>query len=346
MDLRFHAHPLLRGGHLQTIFAFVYSAAPSLPQAETLRVQLSDGDELGVVVDHPPHAGPDTPIVYLIHGLGGCSDSAYKLRIAHKLNVLGYRVARHNHRGCGALARQAKGIYHSGSVSDVLAGLKALAERWPEAPLLAVGFSLSGTILLNLLGTRREALRELPQLKAAMAVCAPIDLTLSSAALSRPDNKVYDVYYAKILVKRLLDQGLIDRDFARTYLQAARLRQIDEVVTAPFGGFRDVNDYYHRCSPRHSASFIELPTLILAAADDPIVPANSVTEAAYSPAVQLSLQSSGGHLGFISRAPTPLGDRRWLDFAVIDWVRKHLPRATEEPSRSVAARRTQGGKVL
>lgn len=344
MDASFQAHPLLRGGHLQTIFAFVYADAPSLPQPETLVVQLSDGDELALDVDHPPEGSPETPIVYLIHGLGGCSESAYKLRIARKLNVLGFRTVRHNHRGCGAFARRAKGIYHSGSAADVLAGLKTIAARWPHAPLLPVGFSLSGTILLNLLGSQSEELAQLSQLKAAMAVCAPIDLNASSAALDRRSNKIYDYYYAKLLVRRLLDQGLIDKAFARSYLQAGRLRQIDEVVTAPFGGFRDVLDYYHRCSPRHTVGSIELPTTILAAADDPIVPPTSVTEARYSQAVQVSLEASGGHLGFISRDPTPFGDRRWLDYKVISWAQKHASEQAKSASYRDLARGAQGGK--
>ncbi len=321
MHSSFQAHPLLRGGHLQTIFAFVYANAPSMPEPETLFVKLSDGDELSLDVDHPKAVKPETPIVYLIHGLGGCSESAYKLRIARKLNKLGLRAVRHNHRGCGMHARKARGIYHSGSVADVLAGLRKIAETWPDAPILPVGFSLSGTILLNLLGTKQKELAELSQIKAAMAVCAPIDLTASSAALGRPSNKAYDFYYAKLLVKRLLHQGLIDQNFAKKYLHASRLRQIDEFVTAPFGGFVDVHDYYNRCSPRHTVGNIILPTTILAAADDPIVPPESVREPRYSKSVRLSLQTSGGHLGFISREQTPFGDRRWLDFQVIKWAR-------------------------
>lgn len=69
---------------------------------------------------------------------------------------------------------------------------------------------------------------------------------------------------------------------------------------------------------------IRLPTVILAAADDPIIPASSVIRAPYSTKALLSVQSSGGHLGFISKERTPQGDNRWLDHFVTTWVHEQL----------------------
>src|SRR5690606_2958211 len=101
---------------------------PEARPARELEVDLGDGDRLLLHVDAPettenrsapsPITGP--AVVMLMHGLGGCSESAYMLRISARLTALGHIVARFNHRGCGRggapLARQ---IYHAGRVHDV-----------------------------------------------------------------------------------------------------------------------------------------------------------------------------------------------------------------------------------
>jgi predicted alpha/beta-fold hydrolase len=322
MTTAFEPHPLIPGGQLQTLVAYCFAAAPRLAPQETLFVTLGDGDRLSLDVNYPHEVSDRTPIVYLMHGLGGCSESAYKLRIAAKLTAQGFRVVRHNHRGCGRFGEGARGIYHSGSTLDVLAGLREVAQRWSDAPLLPIGFSLSGTMLLNLLGTHLTRREELPQVQAAMSVCAPIDLHQSSAAIGALRNKHFDTFYSRTLIRQLLGRRIIDSAFAETELRAANLRLIDEIVTAPRGGFRDAEHYYESCSPKHVVANIRIPTLVLEAADDPIVPPQSVVQAAYSTRALLSLERSGGHLGFISREPTAAGDHRWLDQFIGRWVRE------------------------
>jgi len=62
-------------------------------------------------------------------------------------------------------------------------------------------------------------------------------------------------------------------------------------------------------------SQIAVPTLIITAASDPIVPVASFEAASYSPATQLIVASCGGHLGFIAARGADPRDRRWLDLA-------------------------------
>lgn len=329
-DKIFEPHPLVRGGQLQTLLAFLYHGAKELARDELLTLEVSKGDQLRLDINHPPAAPAGTPVVYLMHGLGGNSESAYKLRIARKLLQFGYRTVRHNHRGCAPETERAQGIYHSGSVEDVLAGVRAIAAKWPESPLLLVGFSLSGTILLNLLGSRHADLSQLPQIKAALSVCAPLDLHASSEALCHWSNRHYDIFYTRILIARLLHLGIIDSDRARDSLKSQNLRQFDELITAPLGGFESLKHYYDSCSPIRTMANIDRPTTILAAADDPIVPLESVQNVPSNPFVSMSLQTSGGHIGFISRQLTSFGDRRWVDEFVVKWAQDHCPLRLEK----------------
>jgi predicted alpha/beta-fold hydrolase len=93
----------------------------------------------------------------------------------------------------------------------------------------------------------------------------------------------------------------------------------DSLFTAPLCGFADVHDYYARASSAPLLSRITVPTLILAAASDPIVPITTFETARLSPTTHLHIAPCGGHLGFISaRGSDP--DLRWLDWRLADWI--------------------------
>jgi hypothetical protein len=64
---------------------------------------------------------------------------------------------------------------------------------------------------------------------------------------------------------------------------------------------------------------IEVPTLILTAQDDPLVPIASFDGVALSASTKLHIAEGGGHLGYIAvRGRDP--DRRWMDWRIVDWV--------------------------
>ncbi len=322
----FKAHPLVRGGQLQTYIPYVFGDVPKLKADEIIHVTLPDGDKLELVVNEPE--GPVRGNVFLMHGLGGNSESSYKLRIAKKLLPNGYRVIRHNHRGEGSTADANKGIYHSGASDDVYACLLDFAERWPDEPFVLIGFSLSGTILLNLLGRRPADVKNLGFVKAAMSVCSPVDLQACSKALSSPRNKILDAFFARKTIRYFKRRGMIDREFIRAKLQKPTLRKVDEYITSRRAGFRDASHYYDECSPTIVLNQINIPTLVLAASDDPIVPAESVAVAKVSPHVEKRIEKSGGHMGFLSKTLTAHGDYRWLDSFIEAWVNEKLQPAS------------------
>ena len=320
----FDPHPLCPGGQLQTVIAYFWPDSKPMQANEQEIVRLPDGDAIVLDINHPEQASSKAPILYLMHGLGGDSESSYKLRLAAKLSKKGMRIVRHNHRGAGQHGKLARQIYHSGSVGDVLAGLQAVTRRWPDSPIFVVGFSLSGTMLLNLLGGHPKDVRELPQIKSALAVCPPIDLELSSRTIDQFSNKHLDAFYVRSLLKQLMERSVVDADFVSKKMSNLSLRHFDEVITAPLAGYLNRDHYYDSCSPKHVVGNIHCPTVVLAAADDPIIPINSVFRAPYSTKALLSVQNSGGHLGFISRNRTPQGDNRWLDYFVANWADEQI----------------------
>jgi uncharacterized protein len=110
----------------------------------------------------------------------------------------------------------------------------------------------------------------------------------------------------------MLAQAYRRRSATRPDLFPARLerglgsvRAFDDRITAPFGGYEGAAQYYAQSSAGPWLTTIDRPTLLLAAADDPMIPVASTARWPVSPAVTREITFTGGHVGFVgpSRAP-------------------------------------------
>lgn len=326
----FVPHPLIRGGHLQTIFSLRPPRGPEL--RPTLHwIELPDGDVLALHDDSPPAWQPGLPSVMLVHGLCGCSLSPYMIRLARRFTAAGVRVFRLELRGCGAARDRCVGLTHAGRSDDCLAALGFIAELTGDGPLWTAGISLGGNQLLLAAAGLGEAATLPPPWAARwqrlVAVSPPIDLVRCSENMQRRLLRGYNRYFIRHLMSRLplpirQSPELLQR-FERPWPRT--LRELDERITAPLSGFRDALDYYTRCSAVTALDSIRLPTLIVAAGDDPIVPVDCFHHLVERPAqnkqqssaVSLMITPAGGHVGFLARGPS----RFWIDEAIESWFR-------------------------
>jgi uncharacterized protein len=314
----FEPHPLLRGGHLQTI-AGRYLAGPRVRLGSSYHeIPIGDGDRLSVLESIPPGWVSGDPAAVLIHGLAGCARSPYVVRVAARLVGLGVRAVRMNLRGAGSGFGLARGFYHSGRTEDPRAVVDWLARRIPGSPIALIGFSLGANVALKL--AAEAAARPVAGLDCVLAANPPIDLAFCCDHLRRPRNRHYDWNFVRLLraeVRRLHaafpDLGPIDLSRARSVLD------FDDAYTAPRNGFDGAADYYQRCSAGPLIPRIALPGLVVHAEDDPFIPADPFLRLDFPPQLALELIPGGGHLGYISRARRG-GDRRWLDARLAAWL--------------------------
>lgn len=321
MPIDFHPHPLLPTGHLQTLAGILLSKSAAKEQAGLHRVLLDDGDQIVLHDDCPTAWQTGDRTALMIHGLAGSHASPYMRRIAGKLNHRGVRTFRMDLRGCGAGLGLARLPYHSGRSEDAAAALRKTAELCPGSPMTLIGFSLGGNITLKLLG---ESPGNLPaHLDRAVAVCPPVDLLGCVQSLARGVNRFYDRHFVRLLVEQIAAQRLSIPDAPALDIgQRPRgVFEFDDAFTAPVCGFGTAANYYRLCSSAQFISDIRVPTLILAAADDPLVPGRMFDPLRLSVAVTLHLTHSGGHLGFIGRRNGD-PDRRWMDWRVVEWSSK------------------------
>jgi predicted alpha/beta-fold hydrolase len=326
----FRPHPLFRGGHAQTLAGAYWPQERRESNATSHRVTLPDGDVLVLHDDCPRDWPAGGRVVLLLHGLVGSHSSGYMLRASRKLARRGARTFRLDLRGCGAGAGLARRPYSAGCSDDVHAAVRHIESVCPGSPMALVGYSLSGNVLLKYLGESPGGV--IAAVDRAMALNPPIDLERCVLSLDRFANRVYGRFFVRHLqasVKRL-KQVHPDVAIPELYRRPRRLFDFDDQYTAPMIGYAGARDYYLQCSANQFLKNIDVPTLILTAQDDPLVPLSSFEGVRLSEAITLHIAEGGGHLGYIaSRNGDP--DRRWMDWRIVDWVLAESPAAAPSP---------------
>lgn len=319
----FYPHSLLRSGHAQTIFAAFWDSAKIPYRAGNHVVPTTHGDHLVLHDDRPESWRDGESCVLMVHGLGGCHGSPYMVRIAHKLNAQGIRTFRMDQRGCGAGSHLATKPGHAGRSEDVAAAVDFLGNYCPRSPLVVVGFSLGGNLVLKALG--EWGTNAPSHVIRAMAVAPPIDLLACSQNMERRRRALYNRWFVRSLVQQTYQRRdivpeLSQMDWSRP---PRTLFEFDDRVTAPLSGFANAHEYYERSSAVSLLGAIHTPTVIIAAADDPIVPVHIFEQARNSQYLMVHISRHGGHVGFFGRAGAD-PDRYWLDWRVADFVSRGI----------------------
>ena len=318
----FRPHPFLRAGHLQTIASVRVRYRAELPTTPH-PVGLSDGDTVMIHEDRPPGWTTGDPSVLLIHGLCGCHSATYMVRLADRFYRGGTRAFRMDLRGCGAGAEMALGLNHAGRSDDVIAALAWIAERTGAGPIGVLGVSLGGNQLLRGLGRIGGGEDSTPawfgRVRRAMAVAPPIDLARCAANLQRWSMWPYNRYFVRMLLARVPARVRGRAEFRAAIGNAPprTIRELDDRVTAPLSGFVDSADYYARTSSGTVLRDNPVPTLIVAAGDDPIVPVDCFADFGdgLPSTTRMVITPRGGHVGFIEKA-----SQNWLDDVAANWL--------------------------
>ncbi len=252
----------------------------------------------------------------MVHGLEGSSAAGYARSLAQAALEAGYAVHRYNMRSCGGTEHlSGKTLYHSGQTSDLLAVVRQLQGR---SPIFLAGFSLGGNVVLKLAGELGESARDL--IAGVAAVSAPIDLAACVRQLDRRSNFIYSNRFLSRLKQRvLLKERLTPGLFPIEKLDGVKsVYQFDDQFTALTFGFGTADNYYATQSSKQFLDRIRIPTLLVQAKDDPLIPFEVYDHPAFSqnPFLRLLAVEHGGHLGFVAKGKP----RFWLDQVLVQWI--------------------------
>ena len=298
----FEPFAFLPGGHLQTIGGlFLRSFLRWRVPAEDVVVEGNDGVRL--LLRASWQESPERPALLLVHGLEGCDRSSYMISTGELAFSAGWHVIRMNMRGCGDGLELCPRLYNAGLSSDLLAVTRWLASR--ARPIVVCGFSLGGNLTLLTAARERSSLPD--EVRGAVAVSPPLDMSECADALERPSNTVYQYRFLRSLVGSYRRRQRLAPELYRSERSRGlrTLRDFDDAVTAFYGGYADAEDYYRSVSAGPRMTKIDRPALVLASDNDPFIPRASVTKWAHSDAVTIELTRSGGHVGFAGPARGP-----------------------------------------
>lgn len=314
--------PFFRNPHLSTLAGNFWKRAidEALFPTSVYAIETDPGTKVLVHVNRP--VGSVKAEVVLVHGLEGSYRSGYMISLAQSLCERGFACHRMNMRGCGDGDGLTNTLYHSGLTADALAVLGAIRASAP-APLFLAGFSLGGNLTLKLAGELGAGASEL--VRGFIAVSTPIDLAECVCRIDARENFIYQQRFVISLRNRYRRRHMLDpARFPIDGLDRVHtIYDFDDRFTAPHFGFGTAANYYRTQSALNFVAGIRVPTLVVQAQNDPMIPFALFSDPrlAGNPAIRLVAPRHGGHLGFISRNQP----RFWLDPLIIDWMTEQLP---------------------
>jgi len=323
MSNRFSPAPGLGNPHLQTLWGPLWRKKTVL-ERQRERLWLEDGDFLDLDWFGPHDA--TVPLVLLLHGLTGSSNSPYIVGMQQALAAQGWASVALNWRGCSGEPNLLPRSYHSGASEDLAATIAHLKSKRPLAALYAVGYSLGGNVLLKHLG---ESAGD-SGLQAGVAVSVPFRLDQCADRIGQGFSKVYQAHFMREMLAYIKDKqrqfqhdgrvdGLATLSRLGPLTGMRTFWDFDGRVTAPLHGYRDAEDYYRRASSRYFLGAIRTPTLIIQAADDPFVFRHSLPEPAeLATDTEFELQDKGGHVGFVDGSLGKPG--YYLERRIPEWL--------------------------
>jgi predicted alpha/beta-fold hydrolase len=226
-------------------------------------------------------------------------------------------------RGCGDADNHKPRSYHSGDTQDAFEFIQEVKQRYSQARLCAIGFSLGANMLLKLLGERKDSCL----LNAAVAVSPPLRLDLCATHMNKGFAKMYQSHLLKDLNAALLRkyekfdmQKLLDLK-KEEIKNLKSFWKFDDAYTAPIHGFSSAKDYYAKSSARQYLHSIKIPTLIIHAKDDPFMTPEVLPDKnELSQSITLEVSEHGGHVGFISGSI--LKPKYWMEKRAVEFFKE------------------------
>lgn len=309
-----------RNAHLQSILPSIWPRsgllARSRPLREASREWLLDcGEEVRLQAFHAAPAKPRDMAVVVLHGWEGSADAHYVLSLGQSLFEAGVEVVRLNLRDHGDTHHLNRDIFHSCRLPEVCGAVAAIQSRLPDRQIWLVGFSLGGNFMLRVAASGDARLRPL---QGVVAVSPVLDPATAMDALES-GWPLYQRYFVRKWTRSLQRKQQLwpqHLDFSGL-LEATNLRRLTAALVARYTDFPTMEDYlagYAITGGRLAT--LAAPAVILAAEDDPIIPAADLARLAAHPGLRIVRHRHGGHMGFMTTPGAP----SWLD----GFVRRQL----------------------
>jgi len=306
---KFEPSVLFVNSHAQTLGSKFARPSPLIKYRRE-NIQMQDGAELAIDWDTNGDQFPSsTPIILILHGLVGSSNSKYIKHLVVYLRTQNWKTVVLNARGCGNSALKTPRMFNASHTDDLRYTIQHIHKAHPDSPLFAIGFSLGANILTKYVGEEgRNTQPHENLLKAVVCISNPFDLIEASKVdkdkglLTRMYNwgLTYELKDYLQKHKHVFKEFEYDHDHV---LKSSYIQDFDERFVVKLFNYRDAEHYYTDASSLHHIPHINIPTLFLNALDDPIVSSTTIPYhlAEKNKHIMFAVTKRGGHIAFLQK---------------------------------------------
>jgi len=250
--------------------------------------------------------------VVLLHGWEGSAQSLYVLSLGQTLYENGFDVVRLNLRDHGDTHHLNRDLFHSCRLPEVVGAIRRLQFLFPSHRLMLAGFSLGGNFMLRVAA---EAPNARINVTHAIGVSSVLDPANCLDAMERGWSLYHDYFVRKWLRSLKRKQRVWPGHFEFDEFIASRnLREMTRELVLRHAGYDDVEDYFRGYAITESRlADLVVPSTLITALDDPIIPASDLSRLARPPALRVIVTETGGHCGFFDSLTGP----GWADRLIL-----------------------------
>lgn len=289
--------PYLTNGHFETIVPSAFRKVTGVLYRRQ-RLELDDGDflDLDWLVNTDVKT---TKLIIISHGLEGSSDRHYSRGMAKYFHARGWDALAWNCRSCSGELNRLPRFYHHGDTVDLHRVITESFNKGYDHVALS-GFSMGGSFSMKYLGERGTSVDA--RIKGAAGFSVPCNLGSSAKELDTPSKSFYRNRFLRKLGKKILAKSFVypEKISYAGFEKIKTFKEFDDRYTASLHGFKDAADFYSKSSCDQYLKNINVPVLIVNAANDPFLPKECFPKeiAREHRYVHLEIPARGGHVGF------------------------------------------------
>ncbi len=326
MHTNFSPSAWLLNPHIQSVlpslpgrrFFVERHAAPMLSTSCELIIECGNDVRLQGFYSSPPldkeleKIGAKRILVVLLHGWEGSAQSLYIISLAQALHAQGFAVLRLNLRDHGDTQHWNRELFHSCLLDEVIGAVRGLRILFPERRAVLVGFSLGGNFIVRVACEAPNAQLDVVR---AIGISSVLDPSTCLVALEDGPSFYRNYFIHKWIRSLRLKQKAWPLQYDLTeLLRCGDLRLMTEKLVLAHSTYSSMADYFQGYAlTEDRLANLQVPTTLLTALDDPIIPAVDLGRLARPATLSILTLPYGGHCGFFENLQSP----SWIDRFVL-----------------------------
>jgi len=310
----------LRSGQIQTILASIplraWGKNPAREAAKEIIIKTPQGVRLQGY--HSPQNSADTRgLVILLHGWEGSAESTYIACTGKALYQRGYDIFRLNLRDHGSSHHLNRGIFYAVLLEEVFQAVLQISQHEKEKPVFLVGFSLGGNFALRIARQMRHT--PIDNLRHIVAISPVLDPLKATVRIDR-QPMIRRYFLKKWLQSLQIKQGMFPDAYAFSEVfKLNTIMAVTDKMLDQYSDFNSASEYFKAYSILNDAlDELSVPTTIITAADDPIIPVEDFYQLKLNHRTELIIHTHGGHNGFIDGFYL----KSWYEQELANWFDK------------------------